>query len=305
MDPIRDTLTLDTATPPPRHRSLPRVLDDYQLVGQLAHGGTGRVYHATHVVTHQRVAIKLLDPQWAEHEDIARRMLDEQMFSSSAAHDGLLRIHEARRAIDGTPYLVMELLDGESLGDVLDRAHDRDHLPLATIASIGAQVADAVAALHDAGVIHCDIKPDNVFVLRPFEHGWRIKVIDYGVAQSAAAPKSEVIAGTPSCMAPEQWRGTPGPKSDVYSLGCVLYWLLTGEPPFTGSLPQLMTAHAHALPVRPSIRCDVPAEIDALVMRALAKDPGMRPTMREIARELAAFAAFAAASEPQRFEAAS
>ena len=124
-------------------------------------------------------------------------------------------------------------------------------------------------------------------------NGWpRIKVIDYGVSQRESAQDSSTIAGTPSCMPPEQWRGEPVAKSDVYSLGCVLYWMVTGAPPFTGPLPQLMiVAHQRAAGSRPSTIRDLPAELERIIMRALAKDPAMRPTMKDMARDLAAFAA--------------
>jgi serine/threonine-protein kinase len=147
--------------------------------------------------------------------------------------------------------------------------------------------------MHDRDIVHCDIKPDNVFLLyeRGLE-GWpRIKVIDYGVSQRADAKHSDAIAGTPSCMAPEQWRGAPTAKSDVYALGCLLYWLVTGAPPFTGPLPQLMLSHSNVLPERPSEKRELPAELERLIMRALSKDPAMRPTMRDMARDLSALAA--------------
>jgi serine/threonine-protein kinase len=267
----------------------PMRLGDYEILGLLARGGTGGVYLAAHVVTRHRVAIKMLDPHWRSHDDICGRMLNEYELAKSVAHDGLLAIHSAERSPDGTPYLVMELLDGENLGELVERGT----LVINAIAAIGAQVAAAAAALHEAGIVHCDLKPDNVFVLySPGLNGWpRIKVIDYGVSQREGASEAQVIAGTPSCMAPEQWRGTPTAKSDVYSLGCVLYWMVTGAPPFAGPLPQLMLSHTNALPTRPSAERDLPPELERIIMRALAKDAAMRPTMKELARDLAAFAA--------------
>jgi eukaryotic-like serine/threonine-protein kinase len=267
----------------------PVLLGDYQILGLLARGGTGGVYLGAHVRTQQRVAIKMLDPHWRVHEDVVRRMLDEHAVASSVSHHGLLEIHAAERMFDGTPYLVMELLDGENLGELVERGN----IVMNAIAAIGAQIADAVAALHDSGIVHCDIKPDNVFVLyQPGLNGWpRIKVIDYGVSQREHTRDGSVIAGTPSCMAPEQWRGEPITKSDVYSLGCVLYWMVTGAPPFMGPLPQLMMSHTSALPPRPSTTRDLPPELERIIMRAMAKDPAMRPTMKEMARELTAFAA--------------
>ncbi len=267
----------------------PVMLGDYQILGLLARGGTGGVYLAAHVRTQQRVAIKMLDPHWRKHDDVVNRMLAEHELASSVSHVGLLEIHAAERMWDGTPYLVMELLDGENLGELVERGT----IVMNAIAAIAAQIAEAVSAMHEAGIVHCDIKPDNVFVLyQQGLNGWpRIKVIDYGVSQREASRDGSVIAGTPSCMPPEQWRGEPVAKSDVYSLGCVLYWMVTGAPPFMGPLPQLMVAHTSALPVRPSTIRDIPAELERIVMRALSKDPAMRPTMKDMARDLAAFAA--------------
>ena len=267
----------------------PVMLGDYQILGLLARGGTGGVYLAAHVRTQQRVAIKMLDPHWRKHDDVVNRMLAEHEVASSVSHIGLLEIHSAERMWDGTPYLVMELLDGENLGELVERGT----IVMNAIAAIGAQIADAVATLHDSGIIHCDLKPDNVFVLyAPGLNGWpRIKVIDYGVSQREHSHDGSVIAGTPSCMPPEQWRGEPITKSDVYSLGCVLYWMVTGVPPFVGPLPQLMMSHTSALPARPSTVRELPAELERIIMRALAKDPAMRPTMHEMARDLSAFAA--------------
>jgi len=262
---------------------------NYRVLGLISRGGTCGVYLAAHVVTQARVALKILDPHWGKHEDIVERMFTEHQIASAVSHPGLLEISEAQRAPDGTPYLVMELLDGENLGELVERGR----VVVGAIAAIGAQIAAAVAALHDADIIHCDIKPDNVFLLyeRGLE-GWpRIKVIDYGVSQHADSDSSDAIAGTPSCMAPEQWRGAPTPKSDVYALGCLLYWIFTGAPPFAGPLPQLMLSHSNMLAVRPSEKREIPASLERLIMRALSKDPAMRPSMRDMAHDLTDVAA--------------
>lgn len=262
---------------------------NYRILGLISRGGTCGVYLAACVTTGRRVALKILDPHWGRHDDIVERMFAEQRIASSVSHPGLLQISEALRAPDGTPYLVMELLDGENLGELVERGL----MTIGAIVAIGAQVATAVGALHDADIVHCDIKPDNVFLLyeRGLE-GWpRVKVIDYGVSCHVGDVTHDAIAGTPSCMGPEQWRGAPTPKSDVYSLGCLLYWIATGAPPFAGPLPQLMLSHSNLLPVRPADKRAIPTELERIIMRALAKDPAMRPTMREMAKDLTALAA--------------
>jgi serine/threonine-protein kinase len=177
----------------------------------------------------------------------------------------------------------MEYLEGETLAAI----HARGELSVERIAELGAQIASALAALHAAGYVHCDVKPDNVLVLAD----GRIKIIDFGVSRRVdeAPPDDASIAGTPAYMAPEQWRGEPSPASDVYALGCMLFELLTGETPFDGSLPKLMWAHLESRPPRPSwLRAGIGVELERVVLRALAKDAEDRPTMAELAQRLGA-----------------
>jgi serine/threonine-protein kinase len=181
----------------------------------------------------------------------------------------------------------MEYLDGRTLASIVEDGA----LELVTIVGLGAQIAAALAALHEAGVIHCDVKPENLFVLDARAWGTlpQVKVIDFGVSRRVdeVPPDDTSIAGTPAYMAPEQWKGQPRTASDVYSLGCVLYELVTGDPPFEGSLPKLMLAHLEQRPARPTwLRAGVPIELERVILRALAKDPALRPTMRELADEL-------------------
>ena len=261
-------------------------LDVYGVVSELAHGGTSTVYLGQHVATGERVAIKALDAFYVGHSEMVHRLLGEYELAQRVRHPGLLEIRCADQTSNGIPYVVMEYLDGESLGALIARAP----LPIAAILAIAAQIASAVGALHAAGVVHCDVKPENVFVLHGPGPGGapRVKVIDYGVARLADSPLCEnTVVGTPAFMAPEQWHGAPTTKSDVYSLGCVLYELVTGEPLFSGALPQLMTAHCERLPQRPSVRCpDLDPELERLIVRMLAKDPVLRPTMVELSAAL-------------------
>ncbi len=271
-------------------------LDAYSEIVEIAHGGTSTVYVGEDLATGERVAIKALDAYYVGHSDMVHRLLGEHELAQRTCHPGLLAIHSAEQTIDGIPYLVMEYLEGESLSVLASRRG----LPVGTILAIAAQIASAVAALHAAGIVHCDLKPDNVFVLDELgPGGWpRIKVIDYGVARMLNEPAlpDGTIVGTPAFMAPEQWHGAPVAKSDVYALGCLLYELVTGVPVFCGALPQLMTAHCERLPERPAQRCGprslprptaLDPDFELLIIRALAKDPEMRPTMAELDTELA------------------
>jgi serine/threonine protein kinase len=275
-----------SATPIERARKKPgNRFGEYEVIAPLARGGMGGVYLAAHESTREKVALKVIDRQLASHPEVAERLHAEKQLASSASHPGLVQILEARTSSDGLPYLVMEYLDGETLGTIADRGR----LELSFAVAVCAQVASAVAALHDAGVMHCDLKHDNVFVL---DGAWpRVKVIDFGVSRRFGEVCEEgTIAGTPWCMAPEQWSGKPLPASDVYALGCMLYDLATGSPPFDGSLPALMTAHLEERPARPSWLAAMPLELERLILRALAKAPEDRPSMTELATALTALA---------------
>jgi serine/threonine-protein kinase len=262
---------------------------EYDVLSPVARGGMASVHLAAHRLTGERVALKVLDSQFASHADFARRLFAEHRYASSVRHPGLLEIRDARTSSDGLPYLVMEYLAGDTLGEIAE--HRR--IELGEIIVICAQVASALAALHGAGVMHCDVKHDNVFVLDDRVGGWpRIKVIDFGVSRRVGDPVEDTsIAGTPWCMAPEQWQGRPEPASDVYSLGCMLYNLITGEPPFDGSLPELMTAHLEARPVPPTSFAPISVALERLILGALGKPAAHRPSMAEVARDLGVLAA--------------
>ncbi len=260
---------------------------NYQVVSPLASGGMGGVYLATHVTTGQQVALKVLDPLFANHGEVIARLYSECAIAARATHPGLVAIHAASKSSDGVPYLVMEYLDGKTLAKLLGEGP----LEISELVGLAAQIAAALSALHEAGIVHCDVKPENILVLA--DRAWgtlpQVKVIDFGVSRMIDEPPAEdvAISGTPAYMAPEQWKGRPVPASDVYSLGCVLYELLTGESPFDGSLPELMIAHLDKRPARPSwLRAGISVELERLIMRTLAKDPAMRPTMTDVALEL-------------------
>jgi serine/threonine-protein kinase len=262
-------------------------LGEYNVLAPIARGGTAGVYLGEHSNTGERVAVKLLDPFHAGHADIVDRMFAERTVSMSVKHPNLLEVLHADRNALGLPYLVMEFLDGENLGTLAERGP----VQIDAICAITTQIACALNALHAAGYIHCDVKADNVFILyQTTVGGWpRVKVIDYGVARKIAETDGDTtIAGTPAYMSPEQWRGAPTVQSDVYSLGCLLYELITGEAPFHGTLPQMMMGHCEAMAPRAStLRSDIPAALERLIMRAMAKEPGMRPSMIEMEVELA------------------
>ncbi len=263
----------------------PPTLGPYQVIGLLATGGMGGVYVAVHPVTHERVALKVLAPHRAQHDELVRRLFAELEVSRRVGHRGLVRIRDRAVSAGGVPYLVMELVDGENLATLLERGR----LEVGAVAAIGAQIADALAAMHERRIVHCDLKPDNVLVLyQDGLGGWpRIKVIDFGVARFLDRVGEASVAGTPAYMPPEQWAGAVEPRTDVYALGCALYELLVGTTPFTGTIAEVMAAHSDRLPEAPSRkRAGIPTALEDVVLRMLAKEPGMRPRMADVARVL-------------------
>ena len=254
----------------------------YDVIAPLAKGGMATVYLAEHHTSGERVALKVLAPHLATNPEVTARLFAEHALASRTHHVNVVDIRAARFARDGVPFLVMEHCEGETLAEIAGEG-----LALPMITEICAQVAAGLSAMHAAGVIHCDVKHDNVLV-RVVDGELRVKVIDLGVSRAVDEPATDgdAIAGTPWCMAPEQWAGTPLPASDVYALGCLLYELTTGTPPFDGSLPELMTAHLAQRPARPSWLAPMPIELERIILRALAKDPAARPTMLAMADDL-------------------
>jgi len=287
MDSEPDSLDADCGEIIPLTRPRRPRFGDYELLAPLARGGMCTVHLAAHVQTGERVAIKALDPAFTSHPEVTQRLVGELSVARASRHPGVVAVHAAGCTRAGVPYLVMEYLPGRSLSAIADEAR----LPFDAICALGGQIAASVAAMHAAGYVHCDIKPENVIVVDAPQSSAcaQTKLVDFGVSRRVdeAVPEDSGIAGTPAYMAPEQWRGEPVRASDVYALGCVLYELITGSMPFAGSLPELMHAHREARPPRPSwLRDHVPPALERLVLRALAKDPRDRPTMLELARDL-------------------
>lgn len=269
---------------------IPRRLGPYRVLSRLAAGNMSGVYRGQHVETGASVALKLLDGRWSERDALLARLLQEVQVSQTVEHRGLLRVFDARSDA-GQAYLVMELLHGETLAIWLETGRFSPELT----AEIGAQIAWAVSALHGGGVVHCDLKPENVMLLddpeesAPDDGGWpQVKVIDYGVACRADRGPGSLVVGTPAYMAPEQWRGHATSQVDVYSLGCLLHELVTGQVPFAGTRSSQMMAHLNLPPPMLSGLDPLTRTLDRWIQRMMAKDPALRPHMDEVARALAA-----------------
>jgi serine/threonine protein kinase len=278
----------------------PRVgvtLGSYEVVRHLAHGGMGVVYLGRHVRLGRKVAIKLPHAHVLSDADLRRRFLSEAMAAVQISHPGVVNVLDYGHAQDDTPYLVMELLEGGSLAQKMSGRQ----LPIEMAIGIATRVADTLAAAHEAGVIHRDLKPENVFLQRHRHRPERVtvKVLDFGFAKLVAGPAAGGIAprtqqglviGTPCYMSPEQCLGFAPVdfRSDIYSLGCILYEMVAGRLPFTGALTEVKLAlrYRPAVPPRWHNR-ELPDELDQLIMRMLAKRPAERPrNMMEVSRRL-------------------
>ena len=257
------------------------VADRFRIVGRLGEGGMGTVYEARHLVIDKRVALKLLRPEITASPEAVMRFQREARAASTIGHPNIVAMDDFGRLPDGQVYLTMEYLEGQPLSELVARG------PLDPLAAvdIAIQVAHGLAAAHAKGIVHRDMKAANVFLL---EGSAQVKILDFGVAKVSAAEGREegaltrtgVIFGTPNYMAPEQALGRPvDHRADIYSLGVMLYEMLTGAVPFVGdSFMVILTQHVTAAPERPSLRSPggVAAPLEALVLKALAKDPSER-----------------------------
>ena len=244
----------------------------YRLDEQIAVGGTGQVWRAADTVLDRAVAVKLLRPEYAGHDETLARFRAEARHAAQLAHPGIVQVYDYGLAgPEGAPFLVMELVDGASLADVAARGSLAASRVLDTIA----QVAAALAAAHAAGLVHRDIKPANL-LLAP---DGTVKITDFGIAHAAgSAPLTQTgtLPGTPGYLAPERAMGGPAsPASDLYSLGVVAWECLAGAPPFTGTPLEIASAHAHR--DLPRLPAGVPASVAGLVAELTAKDHAARP----------------------------
>jgi serine/threonine-protein kinase len=272
-------------------------LGPYAVMRVLASGGMGIVYLGRHMRIERKVAIKLPRSHVLRDEQMRRRFQAEAMAAVQISHPGVTNVFDFGVAPDGTPYLVMELLEGGPLSERMS-GHP---LPVDFTTRLGARVADTLAAAHEAGVIHRDLKPENIFLQRRRHRPDRvtIKVLDFGFAKVEGlardiAPMTQhgLVLGTPCYMSPEQCLGFTevGPRSDVYALGCILYEMVAGRLPFSGTLQEVKMALQYRPVVAPRWHNRaIPPALDELIMQMLSKHPDDRPSsMVEVARALEA-----------------
>ena len=264
------------------------MLGDYRVLERIGEGAMGVVYRGEHPVIGRPVAIKLLKPEFSEDPDHVRRFLEEARSVSAARHPGIIDVFSFGQLPGGRPWLVMELLEGESLETLLK---DAGRLAPADAVALFIPMLQALSAAHAAGVIHRDLKPANIFIVRLADGTTFPKLLDFGLARRGAVGglvRQTSIAGTPLYIAPEQARGDlVGPQTDLYSFGCIAWEVLTGTPPFNASnLSALLDAHASLAPgpLRPLVG-SIPPELERLVLQLLEKDPAARPASAKDVRE--------------------
>ena len=254
----------------------PRVIGGKYAVGRVLGSGTqGTVYEAENLLVGRKVAVKVMSRELALSESLRHSFLTEARITARVAHPNVVDVIDLGIDREGIPFIVMELLEGETLAEILAA---RGPLPLPYACELMAQVLEALATAHREGIVHCDLKPSNVFVTHPRPDLPVVKVFDFGIAEGGGSPRPSG-AGTPLYMAPEQATGGAlDARADVFAAGALLYEMITGEPPFPfDSLRQIVLAArgGNFEPVAARVPA-VPADLSDAISRALAGDPDQR-----------------------------
>ncbi|WP_067606112.1 serine/threonine-protein kinase [Nocardiopsis listeri] len=264
----------------------------YRLLSKLGAGGMGQVWQAVDELLDRPVAVKLIQPGRADSDEVAARFRREARLTARlAGHPNVVILHDFGHDAGGVVFTVMELVPGRPLSEVIKGAGP---LPIDLTASLVSQAAAGLSAAHAAGIVHRDVKPGNLMVIEDGPDGPGLKVLDFGIAAVVAATQNDRITrtgqviGTPLYMPPEQVRGDRVDRAgDLYSLGAILYQMLTGEPPFHSDRPlTVLRMHLNQEPRRPrALRPQIPPALSELVTRMLAKEPGQRPAGAEEVRD--------------------
>jgi serine/threonine protein kinase len=273
--------------------------DRYRILDLIGKGGMGKVYLAEHVALGKKVAVKVLNPAYTNRPDQVKRFLREARAASTIGHENVIDITDFGAMPNGQVFFAMEHLQGEDLGKVLKKGV----MPWGRARRILLQICRALQAAHARGIIHRDMKPENVFLIH--RNGIRdfVKVLDFGIAKflednrdGGTNPLTQVgaLIGTPEYMAPEQIHGDPADlRMDIYAVGCIMYQVLTGNLPFTDkTMYGVLSQQVNAKPVPPrelAPEAEIPVEVEAIILRAMEKDKNRRfQTMGELIEAIVA-----------------
>jgi serine/threonine-protein kinase len=277
------------------------IREKYRIVQRVGLGGMAAVYQAEHVHFRETCALKVINPTMVHDEALVERFMREAILTRKLRHPNAVRVDDIDRAEDGSPFMVMEFLEGQTLYEVM---HYEGPLPYARVRTLAGQVASALHAAHEIGIIHRDIKPANITIVKT-SHGEQAKVLDFGIAKLKEAKIDHafendytlsvagMVVGTPAYVSPEQAIGKRGSeldaRSDVYSFAVLVYQMLTNKLPVNAdSEEQFVVAHATIQPddIRLHVS-DLPPSVADLIMRCLSKDPNDRPwDPRELTNEM-------------------
>lgn len=275
----------------------------YRITRKVGSGGMGAVYEANHTTIGQRVAIKVLFPEFSQSEDDVRRFVDEARAASKVEHPGLVRIYNHGRLSTNTAFIMMEFLSGESLRKYLERAQTEGRsIALTEALSIAHEIADTLVSVHQFDIVHRDIKPENLILCsqNQSQRFNRVKIVDFGIAKfnnmnSSGGVKSTTVGrflGTALYASPEQCQmaGAVTTKADVYSLGVVLYEMIAGRPPFVAEQPGMvigMHLFQHPPPLEKFV-AGVPESVEQLITDMLVKEPKQRLSMEQVLKRIIA-----------------
>jgi serine/threonine protein kinase len=268
----------------------------YQIDGPIGSGSTGIVYSAWHTQLHKPVALKVLRREYCGDEDLVLRFLNEARTASSIESPHVVDVLDCGRLDDGSPYFVMELLEGGALSDMLE---SHKFLPMGVAVEVAIQIGEGLAAAHAVNVIHRDLKPENIVLCPRADGRWLAKIVDFGIAKAMDHGEDITqigqIFGTPHYMSPEQTVGQAvDHRSDIYALGVMLYEMLSGRLPVEGKqIDQVLASQRNAPlpPLRSQRRAyALPSKLESIVHRCLEKDPDRRyPSAESLVRELRLF----------------
>ncbi len=282
------------------------VADRYRIVRTLGSGGMGGVYEAEHELIGKRVALKCLHREYSRDRDLVERFKREARAATAIGNEHIVDVTDMGDLPDGAPFLVMEVLQGQTLSDLIEEGGG---MRIARAMHIARQVCDALGAAHDKGIVHRDLKPENIFLIKRSGDSDFVKVLDFGISKMHGGERKDrgltrtgMAIGTPSYMSPEQAQGLRDvdQRTDIWALGVILYEMLTGKRPFDAeSYPMLLMSIVGAEPNRiAKWRKDVPDALEATIMRCLEKPVGKRvQSMKELETELAKFRAVEGAPE--------